>query len=87
MARQVLSAVFPPLKTQWGLTDSQLGLLSGVVAVAVGVLTCPTSLVAERPEKAWEAADRLWPLAVILETAPRRAVSAYIHGSSHVGSP
>jgi predicted MFS family arabinose efflux permease len=48
MARQVLSAVFPLLKTQWNLTDSQLGLLSGVVAVAVGLLTCPISLVADR---------------------------------------
>lgn len=48
MARQVLSAVFPLLKTQWSLTDSQLGLLSGVVALAVGLLTCPISLVADR---------------------------------------
>lgn len=48
MARQVLSAVFPLLKTQWSLSDSQLGLLSGVVAIAVGLLTCPISLVADR---------------------------------------
>jgi MFS family permease len=48
MARQVLSAVFPLLKTEWALSDSQLGLLSGVVAVAVGLLTCPVSLLADR---------------------------------------
>ena len=48
MARQVLSAVFPLLKAEWSLTDSQLGLLSGVVAVAVGLLTCPISLLADR---------------------------------------
>ena len=48
MARQVLSAVFPLLKSDWTLTDAQLGLLSGVVAVAVGLLTCPISLVADR---------------------------------------
>jgi MFS family permease len=48
MARQVLSAVFPLLKTEWSLTDSQLGLLSGVVAIAVGLLTCPISLLADR---------------------------------------
>lgn len=48
MARQVLSAVFPLLKSDWMLTDAQLGLLSGVVAVAVGLLTCPISLIADR---------------------------------------
>jgi len=48
MARQVLSAVFPLLKTQWNLSDSQLGLLSGVVASAVGLLTVPVSLLADR---------------------------------------
>ena len=41
MARQVLSAVFPLLKSEWSLSDGQLGLLSGIVAVAVGLLTCP----------------------------------------------
>lgn len=48
MARQVLSAVFPLLKAQWSLSDSQLGLLSGVVAAAVGLLTFPISLLADR---------------------------------------
>ena len=35
MARQVLNAVFPLLKAQWSLSDGQLGLLSGVVAIMV----------------------------------------------------
>jgi MFS family permease len=48
MARQVLNAVFPLLKAEWALTDAQLGLLSGVVAVMVGVLTFPLSLAADR---------------------------------------
>jgi MFS family permease len=48
MARQVLSAVFPLLKAQWSLSDGQLGLLSGVVAAAVGLLTFPISLLADR---------------------------------------
>jgi MFS family permease len=48
MARQVLSAVFPLLKAEWSLSDGQLGLLSGVVAIAVGLLTCPISLLADR---------------------------------------
>ncbi|MBU6206123.1 MAG: MFS transporter [Alphaproteobacteria bacterium] len=48
MARQVLNVVFPLLKAEWRLTDGQLGLLSGVVAVMVGVLTFPLSLLADR---------------------------------------
>src|SRR6185436_10158743 len=48
MSRQVLNAVFPLLKAQWGLTDTELGSLSGVVALMVGVLTFPLSLAADR---------------------------------------
>jgi len=48
MARQVLNAVFPLLKAEWLLSDGQLGLLSGVVAAMVGVLTFPLSLMADR---------------------------------------
>ena len=48
MARQVLNAVFPLLKAEWSLSDGQLGLLSGVVAVIVGLLTFPLSLAADR---------------------------------------
>ncbi|ENX57816.1 MULTISPECIES: MFS transporter [Acinetobacter] len=48
MSRQVLNAVFPLIKTEWALTDSQLGLLSGIVALMVGILTLPLSLLADR---------------------------------------
>jgi len=48
MSRQVLNAVFPMLKGEWALTDSQLGLLSGIVALMVGLLTFPLSLLADR---------------------------------------
>lgn len=48
MSRQVLNAVFPLLKTTWGLSDTQLGSLSGVVALMVGVLTVPLSVLADR---------------------------------------
>lgn len=48
MSRQVLAAVFPLLKADWALTDSQLGALGAVVALMVGVLTLPLSLVADR---------------------------------------
>jgi MFS family permease len=40
--------VFPLLKTEWALTDARLGMLSGVVALMVGLLTFPLSLLADR---------------------------------------
>ena len=68
MARQVLSAVFPLLKADWHLSDGQLGLLSGIVAVTVGVLTCPVSLLADRigRVKSIAAMAILWSLATLL---------------------
>jgi MFS family permease len=48
MSRQVLNAVFPLLKAEWGLSDTRLGALSGVVSAAVGVLALPLSLLADR---------------------------------------
>lgn len=48
MARQVLNAVFPLLKAEWTLSDSQLGLLTGIVAIMVGLLTFPLSLAADK---------------------------------------
>ncbi|SAL07399.1 transport protein [Caballeronia arationis] len=48
MSRQVLSAVFPQIKAEWGLSDTQLGALSGVVSLAVGILAFPISLAADR---------------------------------------
>lgn len=48
MSRQVLNAVFPLLKSEWLLSDYQLGLLSSIVALMVGLLTFPLSLLADR---------------------------------------
>jgi predicted MFS family arabinose efflux permease len=48
MSRQVLSAVFPVLKAAWALTDTQLGGLTSVVALTVGVLAVPLSLLGDR---------------------------------------
>ena len=43
MSRQVLSAVFPFLKVEWALTDAQLGGLTSIVALTVGLLAVPLS--------------------------------------------
>jgi len=48
MSRQVLNAVFPILKAEWTLSDTQLGSLSSIVALLVGLLTFPLSIVADR---------------------------------------
>src|SRR3954453_5366180 len=68
MARQVLNAVFPLLKAEWALSDTQLGLLSGVVAVMVGVLTFPLSLLADRwgRVRSLTLMALLWSLATLL---------------------
>jgi len=68
MARQVLSAVFPLLKSEWHLSDSQLGLLSGIVAIMVGLLTCPISLIADRfgRVKSIVVMAVLWSVATLL---------------------
>jgi len=68
MARQVLNAVFPLLKSEWALSDGQLGLLSGVVAIMVGLLTFPLSLIADRwgRVKSLTGMAILWSLATLL---------------------
>lgn len=67
MSRQVLNAVFPMLKDEWLLSDAKLGSLSGVVALMVGVLAFPMSLVADRwgRVKTLLFAATVWSLATL----------------------
>ena len=65
MSRQVLSAVFPFLKAEWALTDANLATLSSAVALTVGVLTLPLSLVADR----WGRVRSLTVMAVLWSIA------------------
>ena len=67
MSRQVLNAVFPLLKSEWALSDGQLGLLSGIVALMVGLLTFPLSLMADRYGRVKSLAimAMLWSLATL----------------------
>lgn len=67
MSRQVLNAVFPLIKTEWTLSDSQLGLLSGIVALMVGLLTLPLSILADRfgKVKSLTLMAVLWSLATL----------------------
>ena len=68
MSRQVLSAVFPFLKTEWALADSELASLTSVVALMVGLLTLPLSLLADRwgRVKSLVLMATLWSAATLL---------------------
>jgi len=48
LSRQAMGAVFPFLKSAWGVSDSKLGALISIVSLVVGVMTIPLSLVADR---------------------------------------
>lgn len=65
MSRQVLSAVFPFLKAEWGLSDTKLGALTSVVALTVGLLAVPLSLLGDR----WGRARSIVLMAVIWSLA------------------
>ncbi len=67
ISRQVLLAVFPFLKAEWGLTDTQLGSLVSIVALMVGVLSIPISFAADRwgRVKSIAVMASLWSLATI----------------------
>lgn len=67
MARQVLAAVGPQLKTEWSLSDAELASLSSVVALAVGLLTLPLSYLADRfgRVRSLVAMATLWSLATL----------------------
>ncbi|MFE7224151.1 MFS transporter [Nocardioides sp. NPDC057577] len=65
MSRQVLSAVFPVLKSEWALSDSHLASLSSIVALMVGLLTLPISIVADR----WGRVRSLVAMAVLWSVA------------------
>lgn len=67
MSRQVLNAVFPMLKADWLLSDAELGSLSGIVALMVGLLTFPLSLLADRwgRVKSLVLAASLWSVATL----------------------
>lgn len=81
MARQVLNAVFPLLKAQWALSDAQLGWLSGVVALMVGLLTFPLSLLADR----WGRVKSLTLMAALWSTATLLCAAAANYPQMLVG--
>src|SRR6476646_9569471 len=49
--RQVIVSLFPYLKTDWGLSDKQLGGLVSVVSVTVALGALPVALIADRASR------------------------------------
>src|SRR5688572_4495769 len=86
MSRQVLNAVFPLLKAEWALTDARLGLLSGIVALMVGLLTFPLSLLADRFGRVRSLAlmATVWSLATlgcaVAQAYPQMLVARFLVG-------
>jgi MFS transporter, Spinster family, sphingosine-1-phosphate transporter len=63
--RQVVAAMFPFLKAQWALRDTELGALVSVVPVIVAIGTIPLSLLADR----WGQVRSLFLMAAIWSVA------------------
>jgi len=67
-SRQVVVAIFPFLKAEWILSDTQLGLLASIIPLIVGLLTIPVSLLVDRWSrvKSITAMACLWSLATLV---------------------
>ncbi|RQR67791.1 MFS transporter [Burkholderia sp. Bp9126] len=67
MSRQAINALFPILKAQWQMSDTQLGSISSIVPLTVGVLTLPFSIFADRWGRVKSIAlmAALWSLATL----------------------
>jgi predicted MFS family arabinose efflux permease len=65
--RQVIVSLFPYMKTDWGLSDKQLGALVSVVSVTVALGALPVALVADRYSrvKSIVVMATVWSLATI----------------------
>jgi len=67
VSRQVITPIFPFLKIEWSLTDTQLGALVSIVALIVGVGSIPIALLADRwgRVKSITAMAGLWGIATV----------------------
>jgi MFS family permease len=65
--RQVIVSLFPHLKAEWGLSDTQLGTLVSAVSVTVAIGGIPVALFADRVSRVGSivAMATVWSLATI----------------------
>ena len=67
MDRQMIVAVFPYLKSEWALSDTQLGALVSIVSVTVAAGAIPSALIVDRWSrvKAIAVMGTTWSLATL----------------------
>lgn len=67
LTRNIIGAVFPMLKLEWSLSDTQLGALVSIVSLVVGIGAVPIALLADRwgRVKSITAMAGVWCLATI----------------------
>lgn len=65
--RSVVASLFPYIKEDWGLTDTQLGLLASILPLTVGALSMPVALLVDRWSrvKSIVLMAMLWSLATL----------------------
>jgi MFS family permease len=65
--RQIIVSLFPHMKTEWGLSDKQLGALVSIVSVTVALGALPVALIADRASRVKSIAvmATAWSLATI----------------------
>ena len=65
--RQVIVSLFPHMKSEWGLSDKELGALVSIVSVTVALGALPVALVADRMSRVKSIAimATAWSLATI----------------------
>jgi predicted MFS family arabinose efflux permease len=75
--RQVVVSMFPHLKEQWHLSDSQLGGLVSIVSIVVAIGAVPLSLVADR----WGRVKSIFIMVLVWSAATLACAFARDYGS------
>ncbi len=75
--RQVVVSMFPHLKDQWNLSDSELGGLVSIVSLAVAIGAVPLSLVADR----WGRVKSIFIMVLVWSAATLACAFARDYGS------
>jgi MFS transporter, Spinster family, sphingosine-1-phosphate transporter len=70
--RQIVVSMFPHLKAQWDLSDSQLGALVSIVSITVALGAVPLSLLADR----WSRVKSIFLMALVWSLATIAAAFA-----------
>jgi MFS transporter, Spinster family, sphingosine-1-phosphate transporter len=74
--RQVVVSMFPHLKAEWNLTDSQLGALVSIVSISVALGAIPLSLLADR----WSRVKSVFLMALVWSLATISCAFAASYG-------